>query len=893
MRCFFIIFTALLTVIASCGEPTFFEPVDYEDDQTFAVVASVPHHRQRGVQQTAWVIIRFTGSVDVETLDGKVFLKKILPDEKESVPITIETTPLGIMLRPHTNLAGRSRYQIIVEPGVGNREEKTTKRFEAEFYTGARRPLASQPLEVAAIDPDPEGYVYDASSIRVHFNETLDRQTLVYGRTFQLHRMDTGELVDGSLFAMGSQAVFDPDEDMEPGETYRLTLTTGLRDFGGQYMSKPFVATFKPISTSPRVKLSVIACPTNGPGGFCDETTSDEELPVSETTGRIINTISANSIVLGDFTLNLGAGLIAEVPDDLTKFESEIPLILRKGQLIHVNEIPGKLGGGIYGGVETGKVTIKILTDGVARIMPSSKLFNTAPGGPPAVIMSIDGAFSLAKQKAAGMMAQAILGISMSGLASVNKEEKSLVLNAVGFAEIETSMEYFPLLMDLQLRTPDVSLSEEPDTRGPGITVVSPLPSEIKVPAGREIIIFFDEPIRPGSAEGNIKLLDQSGNDVPAWLDITEPKIYLLPLDPLEPLTTYTIEVNDRVTDLAGNHMEIPFRSRFTTMAEEVSFEPGLIGSTYPGMVENSWMYADHLPEAYFSQLIDPDSLVYGETVFLWNIDRGVLVSASLEVQWKKVRVFPDEHLNVGESYRFVLTEGIENLWGVPIDTDFDRVPGGPDRIINFIAVMENGYVQTSLFPHPFADADGNGFVDKNEEPEPLNMMEINVPFSLIREPLYVSGGMTILTSPLYQDPVYGPRLPMWTTEGCIIFGTNTGIRKLDGSDDPGRLEMGRVVMEFGPNVIGDGIQGDGGLIDLIVEFPLNIFVENPFFDWLLVDDLELALPGVMRFTADGRMLILVSGTESFYMKIFGLPDIPLPANVNQHLLSAPSHRPW
>ena len=122
-----------------------------------------------------------------------------------------------------------------------------------------------------------------------------------------------------------------------------------------------------------------------------------------------------------------------------------------------------------------------------------------------------------------------------------------------------------------------------------------------------------------------------------------------------------------------------------------------------------------------------------------------------------------------------------------------------------------------------------------------------------------------------------------------MVFGTSTGII---GLDEIG-LEMGRVRLEFGPGVVGDGIQGDDGLIDLIIEFPISISTDNPLFDWLLVDDILVDLPGKMRFTDDGRMLILVWGSDAFFIRIPFLVDIPLPAVLSMHMLSPPAHRPW
>ena len=877
----------------ACGNQTFFKPADNSKPQAFGVWATIPRHNQSGVPLSSGIIIRFPEQVDLPTAINNVALEEISPDKTAEVDVDINTTPSGLFLRPRSILKDRSTYRIRVEPGVGNKLRKTSKEYTAVFHTGARRPLAAKPLRVEVVEPDPNGAVFDASSIRVYFNETLDRRTLIYGDTFKFQKADSGEPVAGMLFSQGSQAVFDPDEDMTPGEPYKLSITAGLRNFGGEKMAEPYEAVFYPISTQPRIKLNVMDCPSHGPGGFCSIDTLPNKLPKSGFTGLPINTVNAESISLGDFRLYLGASLIAEAPEDFSAFPNGVPLILRKGQSLQVTEIPGKLGGAIYGGIEPGNIDIRLLTDGVAILAPSSQLFNAEPGGPPGVSMTLDGVFSFNNCKATGMLSQAVLGIQMLGLASTDEQDKSLVLDAAGFAEIEASMEYLALTLDVEMRTPQVAFEDKSESKTTSAQIFSPLPGETKVPCESEIIVFFDGPVDPRTARDNIKMFDEQGKQVPVWFDVTEPKVYLIPLKSLDPQTTYTIKGSPKITDITGKPIKSGFQSQFTTMAREVSDEPPMVGSTYPGAVNNSWMYSDHLPEAYFTQLIDPATLIYGETVLLWDNERDALVPASLEKQGKKVRIFPDSRLTPEAEYSFILTEGITNTLKVPLDTDFDRVPGGPDRIVVFKAKSGMNFVQTSLFPEPYADADGDGYIDKEEEPEPLNMLKVDLPIEIMKEPVFISGGLTILSSPIYLDPKYGYRLPMWATEGCMMFGTSTGIGESGATGYPGLLQMGLIRMAFGPDVTGDGVQGDDKLIDLVIHFPLNVKVENPLFDWLLVNDVVIDLPGKMRFTDDGRQLVMVNGEAQFQLQIPGQPEIPLPVSLNAHMLSPPAHRPW
>lgn len=107
----------------------------------------------------------------------------------------------------------------------------------------------------------------------------------------------------------------------------------------------------------------------------------------------------------------------------------------------------------------------------------------------------------------------------------------------------------------------------EPDTRGPLVLAVDPRDGATAVPTTARIGVGFDEFIDASTVfPGSIRLWDAEGDAVDGWGSGQETIASYVPKEPLEPGTTYTVEVMaDGVRDYSGNPVAETLSWSFTT----------------------------------------------------------------------------------------------------------------------------------------------------------------------------------------------------------------------------------------------------------------------------------------------------------------------------------------
>lgn len=107
----------------------------------------------------------------------------------------------------------------------------------------------------------------------------------------------------------------------------------------------------------------------------------------------------------------------------------------------------------------------------------------------------------------------------------------------------------------------------EVDTKGPAVLGVEPQDGATGVRTTVRIGIGFDEYIDPASVfAGSVRLWHEDGTPVPGWGSGQEAIASFTPKVPLDPGTTYTVEVwSDGIIDINGNAVEETTTWTFTT----------------------------------------------------------------------------------------------------------------------------------------------------------------------------------------------------------------------------------------------------------------------------------------------------------------------------------------
>ena len=892
------IFRSVLLAVVLCGliglgagcSDEFGKLQPDSEPSPFQVTATIPHHQQVNVPLSSGIIIHFSEPVDPISVSDRVVLTD---DSGQPAAFRAEVQGKSIVLFPEGLWKAGTEYSLTVEPGIlslTDREMTDVRRVN--FRTGVRRPIDALPLAVDQAIPGPDDPCWDFQTFRILFNEPIDRTTLQYGVSVLFTDDATGDLVPGNVFARGNQIAFDPDQDLTAGQSYTLTVNSNLRDYSNEGVLEEFNISYVPISTGNRPTLAMDNCPTVMEGtAFCEALPQGSLFPKSSFIDRDINSMYANSLLLGPTNIQIGARLWSEFGEGRLS-PNRVPFVVRKGQQIYGLGLESKVGGEIDTGVDSGPITITVMTDAMGELVGSEFVHGVA-GLPATILFTMDAAMVTSSKAGSAVLGQPILGVNMVGQAKVSEVDgvpdyEAMEIEVVGFTEVELISEYVPVTMAMKMVPPPIKPEPTPDSEPPKVRTVSPVdftttPEDITDwvqtrMAGDEIIVTFSEPVDPDSVRGNIVLIGPSG-EVPGKYDIYNPKAAFIPNRPLEPNTTYTVEVIEGIEDLSGNRLETTERFQFRTMAAQSSpVDAPLICATVPGNFAGATLPSNFYPEVYFSQIIDKDSLVYGDTLALYDEDNGgVLLPGVLVYRSVFVQFVPDQYLDLNGRYRWVITSDIRNIDGVELDTDADREPGGPDRVIEFKATVFSPFVQTMLLTYPYGDANVNGYMDGDETATVVNYMEMD--FSLVHERSYTMGYFPITIHGLITDAQGQPRLPIDIEPTAMIYASSVKLGLGEQiADPPELLEMGRVFIEVRAPASADLFTAPDGLVGVDADTQMLFNVENQMINGFLEHEAEFKIPSKLRLTNDGRMIVIIEGGTAISMDvpIIGPQEIPV-----------------
>ena len=895
----------LLVLMVGCSD----ERIPLEPKQkpaVFQIQTTVPRNDQINVPLSSNVVIYFSEKIDPTTVVENITVVDENGNESE---VEFAAEENSVVISPAYLWDQRTSYIVTVRNGV--RSDTGISLVEEQqffFTTGIRRPRADETLEVTRVVPTDDGVCWDFMTFRVYFNEPIDRTTVEYDKSFFFVNAETDEHVPGNLFGRGNQIVFDPDEDLTPGVSYWLTVTEDLKDYSGEGMAESFQKKFTAVTTGKHTVLAMDNCPTVVDGNyFCEALPDNSLFPKSKFIDRELNSMFADSVLLGPTKFMIGSRLWNEFGDPKLS-PSRVPFVVRKGQQLVGSGLKGYVGGEIPSGVDTGNVTVTVLTDTVGELLGSEFVYGEA-GLPATITLTMDAAMATEGATSDAIMAQPILGTTLTGQAVVERIDdiegyEAMTIELVGFAEFEIVNEYVPVTMALKMvPPPEKPEYTPPDLTPPTVLAVAPVDmvldtahpyeretfeNDVKTRmAGEEIVVSFSEPVDPDTVRQNI-FLQGPGGKVSGRYDLFSPKVAFIPDRPLNPDTTYIVVVKGDIEDISGNKMGETKQFTFKTMPYQSSEdEPPLVNGSAPGIYDKSFLYANFVPEFYFSQIMEESSFEYGKNVMLYDVTAGnKLVSGTLFYHSIMIEFVPDELLISGHEYIWQLADDVTNIDGVPVDTDADRVPGGPPIKVPFVAKDAIAYSQSHFVTYPYVDTNTDGFVDGTEVVATTNYMDPLVDF--IQGKSYVMGYFPII---IEQYSPNDQMQPILIQPGAKQYATNLSIGFGGKAPDVGLLDLGRIVIEMVDPSNTDLYADTDGLVGVDVNTNMLFSVENQLINNFLVPETKLQIPSVLRFTRDGRMVVLIDGESSITMDIPIIGQMDTELHVKMTTVTEPSRR--
>jgi len=737
------------------------------------------------VPVSAPIFLRFTDQITtpVDELSGALTLTD---SQGNVVPLggaTMTAGNKGLAVKPATPLAPRQVYTL-KSNGLEVADQPVTLTSDGIVFKtepATQGPLVNQTedgdFRIARFIPlDDNRYpATDLSVLRVQFTEPVKPSTLIYGETISL-RDGQGDLVPAEVFLRGHRLTIDPNDYLDPSQTYSIEVTDGIEsEVLGAKLNVPEEApwTFQPADTrSPNGERQLSAQKASTNAG---------DVALS---GEKFNTVNLQSKLLGEKNPTTASGVVFAELGFIPRFESagkSVPLAISRGSLMTGSSVVVNVAGAVPAGFESDAVSVRFISDANGFLMPNP--YTNAEDAPRLVELFIDMALNTENTVANGALAQQMLHVHLVGTAIV--EDGTLTIEAVGVIEPEVmGVDQASGLISFRLE----GFRFEKDAPNPAdfVDQTSPfikswVPGENidTFRSGDPVIVYFSEPVLPSSINtGNVQLLSDDGNTsstVDAELNLNGSVLTLKPHEPLQHGLNYTLQI-ENVSDLSDNLMSntsVPFRLPETTETTPADVGPIAL-TTMPGypcaktdidlvtdrqgrclggitdQTPNSPNFGarpadDLLPLdqhpadkpilVRFSQNIDQTSVIKGESFKVEKLVDGAWreVEAQddyqLEIDARTIVARPLESWEPSATYRYILTDAITNTESVPLYSRLLNQYQDPGRPLSALKAgghsLENRFVASvpgdkelflPLNNLPSKDVNGNLRLDRPSE---------------------------------------------------------------------------------------------------------------------------------------------------------------------------------
>ena len=395
----------------------------------------------------------------------------------------------------------------------------------------------------------------DFSSFRLQMSQPVDADTAVYGQSVKLTYGIDDDQVPATLLVDGRYLTVDPEPaHLDPTQTYTLTLTGDLASTYGANFSEKRLR-FKPKDTSPRGEPTELV----------------QRLTVggrSKLTGRDVNQVPVNGTLLGEdanITQARADSVIAEL-GDATRFPETLPIRLPKGTVLKGDEISRiMIGGKVPAGFGSGDVTMTLLSDATGYMVENPYSAGGESGNRMIQLM-MDVGIATAEARANGAFTQDLLHIELMGIADVDTDAGVLNVDAVSVVEPDILGQEFGYgLLSFQLQSyedQNGAPRSAVDTTAPTLQSWMPRNRDRQNKAiyqnpGDPIVLNFDKPLSQSGSDDLVTVY-KNGQEVASTVHIDGASIVVVPDEPISyslesSPDTYSVEISDAVTDLAGN----------------------------------------------------------------------------------------------------------------------------------------------------------------------------------------------------------------------------------------------------------------------------------------------------------------------------------------------------
>ncbi|MCG8394831.1 MAG: Ig-like domain-containing protein [Pseudomonadales bacterium] len=643
--------------LVACGGEAGDDPA-FDNWQTGEVYYSFPYDGQQNLSPKTPLVLRFSHAVTVDnsnlTLLECPASGSDCPDTGDNQVALGEPQSLdggkGVTVQPASPLQASTHYRLVISgietsngsPVFPDGGLDFVTRLDADGPLSAR--MSSPDLAISQIIPDGDALPFmDFSTLRLQFNQILDADTLTYGDTdggASVELEGSDGTVPASLLVKGNAVTIDPVDDLSPGQSYTLKVTSSVRGVNQAQLTGGFERSWTAGNSEPRATLvQEVVKASERPDDPCN----DPSALVAKLTGAAMNCVPIQSTLLGDKDATLQSGDVYAELAHLPNYPDVSPLRIPRSSLLTGTNVVVKVAGEVAAGIETGAITVTFLSDASGYLLPNP--YSDAHEAPKQVKLYMDVSMTAENPEANGALSQTLMHVELNGMALV--KDGRMEIDAVGIVEPKVLGQEtaFGLLSFHMKSYADQETAPQPipDMTAPTLQSMVPAVNDNgvadKARPGDAIILNFSEPLDPATLkQSGAVVLTQAGVDQPFQWELDGATLVLRPEAPLAMGGDYQVAVGSGVTDLAGNPV-VAINENFQMPTVVGDTPPPIALTTYPGFPCASdkahWeieegnhgfcqggkteddrnpvplMPADRAIRVNFSQDIDPDSVVF------------------------------------------------------------------------------------------------------------------------------------------------------------------------------------------------------------------------------------------------------------------------------------------
>lgn len=479
---------------------------------------------------------------------------------------------------------------------------------------------------------------------------------------------------------------------------------------------------------------------------------------------------------MGDDSFTVLSGNLAADLAFAPNFPDAVPLRVPAGSVLRGTDVDVNILGEVPSGLETGEVTITILSDANGYLIPNP--FSDSPSVPRYALLNMDAAMTAEGTEPNAALSQNLLNVQVAGLAIV--KDGVLVLDAVSVVELEVlGLERASGLLSFRMeayQNQRQAPTPSQDTRP--LQLQSWAPGEKFQPNARPgdpVILNFNKPLDPASVfiDGAVQVsVDGVVTKYPMRHDGAT---IVIGGDILQHGKDIQISLSSMLRDTQGNQLnqdqtlDIRLPDFVLPNGNTNELRAPIVAAVFPGYPcaltgailtgnRDNWrngrcvggqnsdplypipnLFKDFSIRVIFSRSIDTETV--NEQTFVvehFDADNNAWnpINGRFKVLEQRIEFFPDTAWQVDELYRYTLhsekaspicgTNAICSIDGAPLQTrqisqSSSTAPklreGGPDLINHFVVTGEDDRItRVSLRSLPVADVNATLSIDDNEQ---------------------------------------------------------------------------------------------------------------------------------------------------------------------------------